>query len=75
MQISELVLIIQTRKIKISDVKTMAVMIYVTTLVYVALLIVKFAFDGYQNTTVALFAAGFISIAYTIIVVTFVQKV
>lgn len=75
MQIAEIVLMIQTRKVKISDAKTTAVVIYVTTIVYVILLIIRFAFNGYQNTAAAFYATGFIATSYTVIVITFVQKV
>ncbi len=75
MQIFQVVLTVQTRKVKIGNVKGSAIVIYVTTCVLVLLVIVKFACDGYQNTTAGLLTAGYIGTIFSVIIVIFIHKV
>ena len=78
MQIVAIVLIFQTKRVKIkalNDSKTVAVIVYISTLALVEIAVVAFASSGYPNITEALVSSGLLVSAYAILTLTFIPQV
>ena len=78
MQIVAIVLIFQTRRVKIkalNDSKTVAVIVYINTLALVEIVVVSFASGGYPNVTEALISCGLLVSAHAILILTFTPQV
>ena len=78
LQIAAVVLVIQTRSVKIrviNDSKTVAAIIYVTSVATVVLVIVSFAFPDYQDISDGVYSLAVIFAAYSILLFTFIPKV
>ena len=78
MHIAALVLAFQIKSIKvkvINDSKAVTGIVGITSIVIVVLIIVSFAFTGYQNIGEALFSGSLLIAAYSILVLAFVPKV
>ena len=78
LQIIAIILAIQTRKVRIkilNDSKEVATIIYITSIVLVELVIVSFALSSFYNIHEALYDAGLLIVAITILLVIFAPKV
>ena len=78
LQIVGIVLAFQTRKVKISALKDstfVAALVYISSIVLVALLLVTFGLRGYINIQGAIFSGGILILAFVYLIVMFVPKV
>ena len=77
-QISAIVLVLQTRNIKnraLNDSKPVAAIVYVISVVLVVRITVIFAFPSYQNLSEALFSLSLIVECYSTLLLIFIPKV
>ena len=73
-----IVLAFQTRKVKISalnDSTFVAALVYISSVVLVALVLVTFALRNYINIRGAIFSGGNLLLAYVYLILMFVPKV
>ena len=78
LQIVGIVLAFQTRKVKISalnDSTFVAALVYISSVVLVALVLVTFALQGYINIQGAIFSGGVLLLAYVYLILMFASKV
>ena len=78
LQIVGIVLAFQTRKVKISalnDSTFVAALVYISSIVLVALLLVTFGLRGYINVQGAIFSGGVLILAFVYLIVMFAPKV
>ena len=78
LQIVGIVLAFQTRKVKISALKDstfVAALVYISSVVLVALVLVTFALQGYINIQGAIFSGGVLLLAYVYLILMFASKV
>lgn len=78
LQVLALVLAFKTRKVKIkalNDSKSVTAIIYVSSIIIVALIIITFALDSYIVVSEAMFSAGLLIATTTFLVFSFVPKV
>ena len=73
-----IVLAFQTRKVKISalnDSTFVAALVYISSIVLVALVLVTFALRGYINIQGAIFSGGVLLLAFVYLILMFIPKV
>ena len=78
LQIVGIVLAFQTRKVKISalnDSTFVAALVYISSVVLVALVLVTFALRSYINIQGAIFSGGVLLLAYVYLILMFAPKV
>ena len=78
LQIVGLVLAFQTRKVKITalnDSTFVAAVVYISSIVLVALVLVTFALCGYINIQAAIFSGGVLLLAFVFLILMFSPKV
>ena len=78
LQIVGIVLAFQTRKVKISalnDSTFVAALVYISSVVLMALVLVTFALRNYINIRGAIFSGGNLLLAYVYLILMFVPKV
>ena len=78
LQIVGIVLAFQTRKVKISalnDSTFVAALVYISSVVLVALVLVTFALRGYINIQGAIFSGGVLLLAFVYLILMFIPKV
>ena len=78
LQIVGLILAFQTRKVKIpilNDSKFVAALVYISSVVFVALVLVTFSLSGYINISNGIFSAGIMILATIFLILMFVPKV
>ena len=78
LQIVGLILAFQTRKVKIpilNDSKFVAALVYISSVVFVALVLVTLSLPGYINISNGIFSAGIMILATIFLILMFVPKV
>ncbi len=78
LQVAAVILAFKTRKVKIkvlNDSKYVAAIIYITSMVVVALIVITFALDSYIVVTEVLFSGGLILATTTFLGFIFIPKV
>ena len=78
LQIVGIILAFQTRKVKINvlnDSKSVAILVYISSIVLVVIVLVTFTLRSYINISAALFSGGIIILATVFLILMFVPKV
>ena len=78
LQIVGIILAFQTRKVKIpalNDSKFVAALVYISSIVFVALVLITFLLGGYINISSGIFSGGIMLLATLFLILMFLPKV